>query len=92
MLGEPGDKKHKGTLEQYQKTKERPDGIPAWKVSHSCSGTAKQRPGVELSGSSETVEWLGGWALARLRWWARRQGGRNGLQSAVASPCPLHIW
>lgn len=34
VLGEPGDEKHKGTLEQYQKTKERPDGIPAWKVSH----------------------------------------------------------
>lgn len=40
VLGEPGDEKHKGTLEQYQKTKERPDGIPAWKVSHAAGRTA----------------------------------------------------
>lgn len=37
VLGEPGDEKHKGTLQQYMKTKERPDGIPAWKVSFRCA-------------------------------------------------------
>lgn len=33
VLGEPGDEKHKGTFDHYVKSKERPDGIPAWKVS-----------------------------------------------------------